>query len=105
MTSFILLITVVLEGALTCFQAAAIEHLAAVKMAMISLDIGGGRSSVGLFSTRVNGSRGRESPVTPKISICTSESPDMTTKCGSCPPFDHIPASIGPMCRGRFGSA
>ncbi|MEE6526354.1 hypothetical protein FKM82_026962 [Ascaphus truei] len=67
-TSSILLITEVLEGALICFQAAAIEHLAAVSMAMMSLDIGEGTSSIGLFSTRVSGSRGKEIPVTPKIS-------------------------------------
>ncbi|XP_075434002.1 extracellular calcium-sensing receptor-like [Ascaphus truei] len=43
-------VTVVLEGALVCFQAAAMEHLAAVSMAVISLDIGGWRSSTALAS-------------------------------------------------------
>ncbi|MEE6519807.1 hypothetical protein FKM82_017542 [Ascaphus truei] len=58
LTMFILFTTVLLEGAFTCFQAAATEHLAAVSIAEVSLVVGAGRSSIGLPSTYVRGSKG-----------------------------------------------
>ncbi|MEE6474809.1 hypothetical protein FKM82_010506 [Ascaphus truei] len=62
MSVSILFITVLLEGTFICFQAAATQHLAAIRIAEISLASGAVRSSISFPSTYVRGSRGISNP-------------------------------------------